>query len=394
MSGRRILIAGGGIGGLTAAACLLEAGFDVEVFEQAPELGEIGAGIQISANAGRVLRHLGLLDAVDDVAVKPGEYRFRLYDSGEVLQTIPLGGTYAERHGVPYYTVHRADFHALLAARVQALKPDAIRLATRVEDFEQTSGGVSLSLIDGSTVGGDLLIGADGIRSVVRERIVGPTPINYTGDAAWRIAVPAGALAPDQRLDSVDIWVGPARHAVVYPIRRGELVNFVGAIEDDGWQEDSWTARRPWSDLQADFTDWNGAIRSIIDVADREQCYRWALNNRTPVTTWSTRSATLLGDAAHPTLPYMAQGAAMAIEDAAVLTRALQAEADTATALQLYQRNRTERTARIVNESSANRELFHLPTVADLRDAFAKRDMNAERTAWLFSYDPMTVDLM
>ena len=311
-----------------------------------------------------------------------------------MLQTIPLGGTYAERHGVPYYTVHRADFHALLAARVQALKPDAIRLATRVEDFEQTSGGVSLSLIDGSTVGGDLLIGADGIRSVVRERIVGPTPINYTGDAAWRIAVPAGALAPDQRLDSVDIWVGPARHAVVYPIRRGELVNFVGAIEDDGWQEDSWTARRPWSDLQADFTDWNGAIRSIIDVADREQCYRWALNNRTPVTTWSTRSATLLGDAAHPTLPYMAQGAAMAIEDAAVLTRALQAEADTATALELYQRNRTERTARIVNESSANRELFHLPTVADLRDAFAKRDMNAERTAWLFSYDPMTVDLM
>ncbi|MGI9414882.1 MAG: FAD-dependent monooxygenase [Hyphomicrobiales bacterium] len=393
MGSRRILIAGGGLGGLTAAACLLEAGFDVDVFEQAPELGELGAGIQISANAARVLQHLGLIDALEAVAVKPEAYRFRLYDTGEVLQTIPLGESYVERHGVAYYTVHRADFHGLLAAKVRALKPDAIRLNARITGFDETPDGVSAALYDGSRVDGAVLVGADGIRSVVRRRIVGPTPINYTGDAAWRIAVPAGLLEAERRPNSVDIWVGPARHAVVYPIRRGELVNFVGAVEDEGWTEDSWTARRPWADLQSDFAEWDAGIRAIIGAADKDACYRWALNNRTPVATWSTGRATLLGDAAHPTLPYMAQGAAMAMEDAAVLTRALQQEPDVATALDLYQRNRTGRTARVVTESSANRSLFHLPSVADLRDAFARRDMNAERTAWLFSYDPMTVEL-
>ncbi len=264
-----VLIAGGGIGGLTAAACLLEVGFDVDVFEQASELEEIGAGVQISANAGRVFGHLGMLDALDEIAVRPEAYRFRLYDSGEVLQTIPLGAHYVDRHGVPYYTVHRADFHRLLADKTRSLKPDAIRLNARVTAFDETARKVAISCADGSTAHGAALIGADGIKSAIRPLIVGPTSIDYTGDAAWRITVPTEAQAPERRTNTVDIWVGPNRHAVVYPVRGGELVNFVGAVEDENWKEDSWTVRQPWEDLRADFVGWHDDILAIVEAADR-----------------------------------------------------------------------------------------------------------------------------
>lgn len=389
----KVLIAGGGIGGLTAAACLLEAGIDVEVYEQAPQLGEIGAGIQISANAGRVLHALGLGPALADVAARPEFYRFRLYDTGEVLQEIPLGAQYVARHGVPYYTLHRADLLRLIAERVQALKADAVQLDATAAGFSEDEHGAELRLADGSRVSGGAVVGADGIKSVIRPQIVGSTPILYTGDAAWRVTVPAEALAPELRPDTVDIWVGPARHAVVYPLRQGTLINFVGAVEDPDWREDSWMTQRPWEEMRSDFSDWNREIIAILDAADRSRCYKWALNNRAPVSNWSTPRATLIGDAAHPTLPYMAQGAAMAIEDAAVLARALDAAPDLPAAFALYQNNRIPRTTQIVNESSANRKLFHLPTIEALRSAFAARDMNAERTAWLFSYDPTRVRL-
>lgn len=393
MAIEQVLIAGGGIGGLTAAACLLQAGFDVDVYEQAPALGEIGAGIQVSPNACRVLAHLGVLGQVTEIAAKPHTYRFRLFDSGEVLQQIPLGEDYVARHGVPYITVHRADLHAILADKVRSLKPQAVHLDSRVTGFREDDRGVELLLADQPPDPGDVLVGADGIKSVIRAQIAGETPVEYSGDAAWRITVPAAALPAEHRAATVDIWVGPARHAVVYPLRRGEIVNLVGLVEHDRWEDESWTTPRPWTELKADFEGWNAQIQAIVDAADREHCYRWAMNVRPPISNWNSRRATLLGDAAHPTLPYMAQGAAMAIEDGAVLARALAQEDDPTAALELYRRNRVERTARVVNESTANGRLFHLPTVAELRAAFSERDMNAERNAWLFSYDPVTVAL-
>ena len=390
---KKILIVGGGIGGMTAAACLLKAGFGVSVFEQAPNLGEVGAGIQLSANPMRVLRHLGLVRELELAGVRPASYQFKMFDTAEVLQEIPLGDGYVERHGVPYLSVHRADLLEALIGAVRRLNSDAVVLNAMATDFTEDRDGVTLRFQDGGEVRGDVLIGADGIKSMVRNRIVGPTAVNYTGDQSWRVLVPAERLEPRMRPDTVNICVGPGKHGVVYPIRRDGLVNMVGCVEYETWDEESWTARRPWAEMKADFAGWHENIQAIIDNADKDECYRWAMNNRPPVDNWSTARATLLGDAAHPSLPYMAQGGAMAIEDGAVIARALQQEAEVAAALDLYQRNRLQRTARIVNESSANRNMFHLPNEAALRAAFAQRDMNAERTAWLFSYDPMTVEL-
>ena len=390
---KKILIVGGGIGGMTAAACLLKAGFEVSVFEQAPELGEVGAGIQLSANPMRVLQHLGLVERLRRHGVQPEAYQFKMFDTAEVLQEIPLGNGYVERHGVPYLSVHRADLLDTLIAAVRDLNADAVTLNATATDYAEDANGVTLHFSDGSEFRGDVLIGADGIKSLVRSKILGETPVHYTGDQSWRILVPAERLEADQRPDTVNICVGPGKHGVVYPIRPDGLVNMVGCVEYETWDDESWTARRPWSEMKADFAGWHGNIQAIIDNADKDQCFRWAMNNRPPVDNWSTARTTLLGDAAHPTLPYMAQGGGMAIEDGAVIARALQQEDDVGEALNLYQRNRLERTARIVNESSANRNMFHLPSEADLREAFAQRDMNAERTAWLFAYDPMTVEL-
>ncbi|MFT5390242.1 MAG: salicylate hydroxylase [Gammaproteobacteria bacterium] len=390
---KKVLVIGGGIGGMTAAACLLKRGIDVEVFEQATELGEVGAGIQLSANPMRVLRHLGLVTSLSATGVQPHSYQFKMFDSGDILQEIPLGKTYVERHGVPYLSVHRADLMDALTGAVKMLKPDAITLNAKATDFVEDGTGVTVSFANGREARGDVLIGADGIKSMVRAKTLGQTPVNYTGDQSWRILVPAARLEAHQRPDTVNICVGPGKHGVVYPVRHDGLVNMVGCVEYATWDDENWTSRRPWTEMKSDFAGWHQNIQAIIDNADKDQCFRWAMNNRTPVTNWCTARTTLLGDAAHPSLPYMAQGGALAIEDGAIIARALEQEKNVTGAVELYQRNRLDRTTRVVNESSANRDMFHLPSEAALRDAFSKRDMNAERTAWLFSYDPMTVEL-
>jgi len=390
---RKILIAGAGIGGLTAASCLLEAGFDVEVYEQAPALGEVGAGIQVSANAARVLYKLGLKEEIEKLAVRPESYEFRLFDTGELLQTIPLGEQHEKAHGAPYYQLHRADIHNILARKAQSLKSNLIHLNSTVTRFTEMNDGVELHFANGATAKGDILIGADGIKSAIRKQIVGDTPAEYTGDIAWRLIVPAERLSEDIMRKVTAVWVGPGRHAVIYYLRSGKLLNFVGLVAHDEWVEESWTIKAPWQDVKRDFEGWHADIQSIIDAADRDQCYRWALNNRKPISNWSTARATLLGDSAHPTLPYLAQGAVMAIEDSAVLARCLLAEENPSKALDLYQRSRVDRTARIVNESTANQTLFHLPSSEALKEAFAKRNIAAERAQWLYSYDPLTVEL-
>lgn len=389
----KIKIAGAGLGGLTAAACLLKDGHDVEVFEQAPSLGEVGAGIQVSANASRVLRHLGVLDELKKTAVRPERIEFRLHQSAEVVSTLQIGEGHEAKFGAPYYHVYRPDLHAVLAEKVEMLKPGAIKLGKTVTGYKETESGVDLSLADGETRTGDVLIGADGIKSVVRAQMHGDEPANFTGNVAWRFMVPVEKLPEDFMPPIFVNWMGPEKHAVVYWVRGGKLLNVVACVEKPEWTHDGWTVKAPWEDLSADYEGWHAEFRTIIDAADRDSCYCWALNTRPRLPFWSTGRVTLMGDSAHPTLPYMAQGAVMAIEDAAVLSRALNEVDDIGEALERYQAARIDRTARIVDESTAHAKLYHHRTPQEFRDAFAAKDPASDRAKWLYNYDPLSTPI-
>ena len=390
-----IAIVGAGLGGLTAAAALLQRGHRVRVYEQAGALGEVGAGIQMSANAVKVLDSLGLRAALEASAVRPKAFEFRRFDSGDVLHRLPLGDAHEQRHGAPYFQMHRSDLHGALQAAVMALDPQAITLNARVMAIDEDHAGASVHFDTLPTVQADLVIGADGIKSVVRRHIVGEDarPV-FTGQVAWRCTVPTERIAPALRTDIVStIWCGPKNHAVMYYLRGGALLNFVGCVESATPDEESWTARRPWAELDAEYRGWHPMVRAVIDQVDRDQCFRWALNARQPDTQWSSGRATLLGDAVHATLPYMAQGAVMAIEDAAVLARALELPGPLAERLRRYAAHRAPRTARVVRESSEMGELYHIGEAQAMRRAFAERDIARSRNAWLYPYDPLRVEI-
>jgi salicylate hydroxylase len=399
-----IVIIGAGLGGLAAAACLLQDGHRVRVFEQAPQLGEVGAGIQMSANAVKVLDHLGLRQAIEASAVRPLGFEFRRFDSGEMLHRVPLGQAHERNHGAPYFQLHRADLHRALLHAVQALDAKAITLNARATGIEETAGGVALKFgSEGAetTIECDVLVGADGIKSVVRQHVIGPDAPRFTGQVAWRCLLPTARIAPALRTPIVStIWCGPRNHAVMYYLRGGEMLNFVGCVEwapGQAAEEESWSARRPWAELSAEYEGWHPMVRAVIDQVDREQCFRWALNNRVPSPVWSTARITMVGDAVHATLPYMAQGAAMAIEDAAVLARVLSAELPSTTPLQrrlqIYEQHRAPRTARVVEESSEMADLYHISDAAQMRQAFADRNIAKSRNEWLYPYDPLRVAL-
>ena len=389
----KIVIVGAGIGGLTAAAALLQRGHAVRVYEQAPELAEVGAGIQMSANAVKVLDHLDLRSNFEATAVRPKAFEFRRFDSGEVLHRLPLGDQHEQRHGAPYFQIHRSDLHNALQGAVRKLDPEAIVLNSKASHVEEDSTSATVRFVDGSTAHADLVVGADGIKSVVRKHVIGADQPVFTGEVAWRCIVPVSRIAPELRTDIVStIWCGPNNHAVTYYLRNGELLNFVGCVVRPD-EEESWTAKRPWEELDADYRGWHPMVRAVIDSVDRNQCFRWALNNRQPSMVWSSPRVTMLGDAVHATLPYMAQGAAMAIEDAAVLARALELDATLQEQLRIYETHRAPRTARVVQESNEMSDLYHIGDADAMRQAFHDRNIAKSRNEWLYPYDPLKVPL-
>lgn len=388
-----ILIVGAGIGGLTAAIRLVQRGHRVRVVEQAKVLGEVGAGIQMSANAVKVLQAVGVEPALEATGVKPKAFEFRRFNSGELLHRIPLGDAHREKHGAAYYQMHRRDLHDALVQALRAVAPDAVRLDAPVRQVYEDTAAAEVELVNGERLRADLVVGADGVKSVVRQHVLGADKPVFTGQVVWRVLVPVERIPQALRTDVVStIWCGPHNHGVMYYLRSGQLINFVGCVARP-WEEESWTSSRPWAELDQDYAGWHPMVRAVVEAADRDQCYRWALNSRVPAMVWSTQRVTMLGDAVHSTLPYMAQGAAMAIEDAGVLARALELDLPMAEQLRVYEQHRAPRTRRVVEESTEMGQLYQIDNADAMRQAFHDRNIAKSRNEWLYPYDPLTVPL-
>ncbi len=395
---RRIAVVGAGVGGLTCALALLRRGFDVQVYEQASALGEVGAGVQLSANGTRVLFDLGLEAAIMTRAFTPEAKRIRLWNTGESWKGFDVGPTSMALYGAPYLTLHRHDLHQALVEGVRAAKADAISLGARCVGLDQDEMGVALRFEDGREARADLVIGADGVHSAVRRGLFGPDQPVFTGVIAWRGVIPAEALGPRLMTPDSVTWIGPRGHAVHYPLRRGELMNYVSVVERDDWRVESWSVEGSVEECLADYPGWHADVHALIRAIRRP--YKWALLGREPMERWSLGRATLLGDACHPMLPFLAQGAVMAIEDALVLARCLQASGDDhAAAFDAYERARLARTSAAVRASAANMKRYHDSRLAFSADAEAyvaqewAEDRVKARYAPLFGYDAIRVEL-
>ncbi len=393
-----VAIAGAGIAGLTLAIALLRRGIDVEIHEQAAELREIGAGLQIGPNGSRVLIDLGLGEAMDVIVSEAAAKEVRHWRTGRTWKLFDLGADCIERFGAPYWMVHRGDFHRALLEGARALKPDVVRLGSAVRGFDQDETGVRLQLESGDTARAGVLIGGDGVHSAVRSAMGVQDRPAFTGIMAWRGIARAEGLPEHLRRPVGCNWVGPGGHVVTYPLRGGAIFNFVGIVEGRDWPVESWTEAGTYEECLADFAGWHPHVEAMIRNLD--QPFKWALIGREPLDTWAQGRVCLMGDAAHPTLPFLAQGANMAIEDGMVLARCIEASpGDPPAALKRFERLRAERTASIVRKSREMAGRFHNPVLADpdLADAYISRewdpDVSRLRYDWLYEYDAGKVDV-
>jgi salicylate hydroxylase len=389
-----IAIIGGGIGGLTAGLSLLQAGFDVHVYEQAKELKEVGAGIQVSPNASRVLHRLGLAEELAAMGVRPLAWHQRRWDDGRTLLRTPLGTTVEAAFGFPHYQTHRAD---LLRALTSRFPSERLYGGHRLVGFTDRGEKVEANFENGTHVYCDALVGADGIHSTVRRVLFGPESPPFTGCVAYRGLVPASRLA-DLRLPvESQVWMGPGKHFVHYYVQNGALVNFVALVDQESWMSESWTEKADIATVLAAYEGWHPQVRGILEAVD--DTFSWGLFERPPMEHWSEGRVTLLGDACHAMLPFMAQGAAQAIEDGASLTACLanRGNSDIPETLRRYQSLRLPRTAQVQAASRENKTRFHLPDgpeqrERDARMALGATDWSQSAVAWIYGHDASVVE--
>ncbi len=393
-SSRTILIAGAGIGGLSAALALAAKGLRAIVFDQAEALAEAGAGIQLAPNATRILLSLGLGDALKKTAIAPEAISVRAARTGEEIIRVPLGRESEFRYGAPYWIIHRADLQAALADAARDNPDIVVKLGARVEDFAAHGNGMTAQFIQARERGeerGVALIGADGLWSTMRQRVGLRGAPRFQQRAAWRATVPASQLGETFRAPIVYLWLGRESHIVHYPVRAGELVNVV-AIVRDRWQSSEWSVPGKGDELLRRFKDgeWHSAARRLLGKPQVWQ--KWALHDRPPDRRWGKGAVTLLGDAAHPMVPFLAQGAAMAIEDAAVLAQCLAnaGDDDISNAMRHYEGVRRARTRQVQRAALSTGRIYHKDGPGAFMRDMTMRMMGGERLRarydWLYDW--------
>jgi salicylate hydroxylase len=393
----RVAVIGGGIGGLTAARALVLQGLEVAVYEAAPELKEIGAGVALGPNAMKAMRFLGLEDDVRAVAYESDYQLLRSFRSGRVISKTARREA-AARYGATGCTAHRADLLDVLA---RAVPERIVHLGARCRGVRSEGEVAAAQFADGTEIEADVVVGADGIHSAVRESLFGPDAPRFTGKVCYRSVFPADAVAGEPLAPDNATWLGPNGAVVVYRVRRGELVNVVAHHDDDTYQHESWITECEKEEVVERYRGWHDSLRRLFLAGDT--WYKWALYDRDPIPRWTAGRATLLGDAAHPMLPYLGQGACQAMEDGCVLASALAAgEGDVARALERYEQVRRPRASRVVIRSRERGKDNHLVSpwatwrrdvLISLRKRFGS-DRTGRNDGWIPAYDPSSPEVL
>ncbi|MFM0095833.1 FAD-dependent monooxygenase [Paraburkholderia nemoris] len=388
----KIGIIGGGIGGVALAMALQQRGITAHLFERAPVFGEIGAGVQMTPNAVKVLNALGLAEKLKAIGFLPEAMTGRNWESARQLFRTPLKEICPKLFGADFYHVHRADLHAILT---EGLDMRNVTFNAVCTDVEQQGEKAIAHFRDGSSFEADLIVGADGIHSVVRDGLWGKTPASFTGHMCWRALVPVDKHPLQFASPDASFWMGPKAHIVTYYVKGGAAVNIVAVAESADWVAESWTQPSSREELLAAFEGWHSDIVSLFRMTDSATTFKWGLFDRDPMPQWSKGAFTLLGDAAHPMLPFLSQGAAMAIEDAYVLAEALAHFGHLQGALDAYEEERRPRTARVQLEARERGRTYHLASPEEQ----AKRDLEMQqqqktnpnavgiKAEWVYEYD-------
>lgn len=383
------LIIGAGIGGLTAALSLQRAGFKVSVYEQVPELGDVGAGVTITPNACHVLNFLLGEDSVDALCDVPASGAIKHFETGATLIDTERGDLPKRQYGAHYCQVHRADLHAALAEAVRENDPDALHVNSRFTGLDESETDITAVFADGRPVSGDILIGCDGIRSEVRQVLWGADEPQFTGYIAWRGLVPTDRLDAAFLIPDSAAFAGRGHTFTRYKVRHGTLYNFVAFARRDRWAAESWSERAEISELLEEFSDFAPEVQAIMRAVPPEHCFKWGLFDRPPLARWTRGRASLLGDAGHPMTPFLAQGAAMAIEDGLILARAVSKADDWQAALACYENARRERGTFVMLESHVNAERMYNRDP----DSLSQNSHRSAEALGLYEYNPLTVPI-